>query len=116
MRVLVYSDDATTRASVALALGPEFEVTEVATPAMVISRLDSETFALAILDGEAVPAGGMGLAKQLKDELPNCPRLLVITGRRDDKWLAKWSNADASVSHPINPIELCAVVEKLVVG
>ena len=113
MRVLVYSDDATTRASVVVALGPEYEVTEVATPAMTVSILDNEKVDLAILDGEAVPAGGLGLAKQLKDELRACPPLLVITGRRDDRWLAKWSRADASISHPIDPIELGATVSKL---
>jgi hypothetical protein len=48
----------------------------------------------------------MGLAKQLRDEIDPCPPLLVLTGRPDDAWLATWSRADASVSHPIDPLEL----------
>ena len=113
MRVLVYSDNSTTRESVVSALGPEYAYDEVATPDMVITLMDAGGIDLAILDGEAAPAGGMGLAKQLKDELRTCPPLLVITGRPDDRWLAKWSNADASVSHPIDPIGLGAAVSKL---
>jgi len=61
---------------------------------------------LAILDGEATPTGGMGIAKQLKDELEICPPLLVLTGRPDDAWLATWSRAEAAVPHPIDPIVL----------
>ena len=53
---------------------------------------------LAILDGEATPTGGMGIAKQLKDELAVCPPILVLTGRPDDAWLANWSRAEAAVS------------------
>ena len=35
----------------------------------------------------------MGIAKQLKDEIENCPPVLVLTGRADDAWLASWSRA-----------------------
>ena len=46
-----------------------------------IQNMDAGGIALAILDGEAAPAGGMGIAKQLKDEIFNCPPVLVLTGR-----------------------------------
>ena len=59
-----------------------------------------------ILDGEASPVGGMGIAKQLKDEITDCPPVLVLTGRADDAWLANWSRAEAAVPHPIDPIRL----------
>jgi DNA-binding response OmpR family regulator len=68
--------------------------------------MDEGGIDLAILDGEATPTGGMGIAKQLKDELEICPPVLVLTGRRDDTWLAAWSRAEAAVSHPIDPIVL----------
>ena len=66
--------------------------------------MDAGGIDLAILDGEAVPAGGMGIARQLKDEIYRCPPMLVLTGRPDDGWLATWSRADAAVPHPIDPI------------
>ncbi|HET7388999.1 MAG TPA: hypothetical protein VFJ19_20315 [Nocardioidaceae bacterium] len=120
LRVLLYSDDYDVRDQVMSALGtrihpdlPEIEYVEVATEPVVISQMDSGTIALAILDGEAVPAGGMGIAKQLKDEIFHCPPLLVLTGRPADAWLATWSRADAAVPHPIDPIQLAETVLEL---
>jgi hypothetical protein len=59
-----------------------------------------------VLDGEAQPAGGMGVSRQAKDEIYNCPPALLVIGRADDRWLATWSRADAVVSHPIDPVAL----------
>src|ERR1700712_5393321 len=71
LRVLLYSDDAETRRQVILALGPRphpdlplLEYVEVATEPVVIQQMDSGRSDLAILDGEAAPAGGMGIARQ----------------------------------------------------
>ena len=115
--ILVYSDDADTRAQVMLALGrrphpdlPEARYVEVATEPVVIQQLDSGVVDLAILDGEAVPAGGLGIAKQLKDEIYQCPPILVLTGRPQDAWLATWSRADAAVPHPLDPFQLAEAV------
>ncbi|WP_435769315.1 Rv3143 family two-component system response regulator [Nocardioides sp. SYSU DS0651] len=120
LKVLVYSDDVHTREQVILALGrrphpdlPELEYVEVATEPVVIQNLDAGQVALAILDGEAVPAGGLGIAKQLKDEIRDCPPIVVLTGRPQDAWLATWSRADAAVPHPIDPIQLAEAVVSL---
>ncbi|WP_157101385.1 Rv3143 family two-component system response regulator [Nocardia shimofusensis] len=120
LRVLVYSNDADTRRQVVLAVGtrphpdlPELEFLEVATAPAVIERLDAGGIDLAVLDGEAAPAGGLGIAKQLKDELSDCPPILVLTGRPDDAWLAKWSRAEAAVAHPIDPLRLTESVVDL---
>ncbi|WP_273732585.1 hypothetical protein [Mycolicibacterium septicum] len=120
LHILVYSDNPRTREQVRLALGkrvhpelPELEYVEIATAPMVISRMDAGGIDLAILDGEATPAGGMGVAKQLKDEVAKCPPILVLTGRPDDAWLASWSQAEAAVPHPIDPIRLGDAVVSL---
>jgi DNA-binding response OmpR family regulator len=120
LKILVYSDDADTRDQVILALGrrphpdlPEAEYVEVATEPVVLQQMDSGSIDLAILDGEAVPAGGMGIAKQLKDEIYQCPPLLVLTGRPQDAWLATWSRAEAAVPHPIDPLVLAEAVKRL---
>lgn len=120
LRVLVYSDNPRTREQVRLALGkrihpelPELSYLEVATGPMVIRQMDAGGFDLAILDGEASPVGGMGIAKQLKDEVAECPPVLVLTGRPDDAWLARWSRAEAAVPHPIDPIRLGDAVVSL---
>lgn len=115
LRVLVFSSNATTRREVTSALGPhphpqlpEINYVEVATAAAVIALLDAGNLNLAILDGESTPVGGMGLAKQLKDEVDRCPPILVLTGRPDDAWLARWSRAEAAVPHPIDPTMMAA--------
>ncbi len=120
LTVLVYSDDADTRAEVMMGLGkrphrdlPPLEFVECATEPVVIQRMDAGGLDAAILDGEAVPAGGMGIARQLKDEIYRCPPLLVLTGRVDDAWLATWSRADAVVPHPIDPLVLADVFVRL---
>ncbi len=120
LRVLLYSDDADVRAQVILALGrrphpdlPELEYVEVATEPVVMQQMDAGGIALAILDGEAVPAGGLGIARQLKDEIYRCPPVLVLTGRVQDNWLATWSRAEAAVAHPLDPIELADAVIRL---
>ncbi|MEV6067433.1 hypothetical protein AB0L82_12845 [Nocardia sp. NPDC052001] len=89
---------------------PPIEYLEVATGPIVIERMDARELDLAILDGESAPTGGLGLAKQLKDEIADCPPIVVLTGRPDDVWLANWSRAEAAVSHPLDPIRLTDAV------
>lgn len=120
LRVLVYSSESDTRRQVMLALGkhprpelPPFEYLEVATAPVLVQHMDAGGIDLAILDGEAAPTGGMGLAKQLKDELDTCPPIVVLTGRADDAWLANWSRAEAAVPHPIDPFQLTEAVLNL---
>ena len=126
LRVLVYSDDRDVRAAVMAALGPRphpdlrpFEYIEVATEPVVFQVLDEHRRTpvdLVILDGEATPAGGLGIARQIKDEIFNAPPILVLTGRPQDAWLATWSRAEAAVPHPIDPLRLAETVIRLVGG
>jgi len=120
VKVLVYSDDRQVRQQVRLALGrrlaadlPALEYVEVATLPVVIQQADSRTCDLLILDGEATPAGGMGVCRQLKDEIFHCPPILVIVGRPQDAWLATWSRADGVVSHPIDALALAEVATRM---
>ena len=121
VRVLVYSHDVNTRQQVILALGRrphpdlgEFVYVEVATLPVVLQNMDAGGIDVVILDGEATPAGGMGIAKQLKDEIFDCPPIVVLTGRPQDAWLATWSRAEAAVPQPIDPIQLAEAVVALV--
>ncbi|NED53008.1 response regulator transcription factor, partial [Micromonospora aurantiaca] len=113
MKVLVYSDDANTRAQIRMAVGrrpaadlPRVEFVEIATQPAVVARLDEGDIGVAIVDGEAQPAGGLGVCRQAKDEVYDCPPVLALIARRDDGWLATWSRADAVVSLPIDPMAL----------
>lgn len=120
-RILLYSDDSTTRERVRLAVGsrlerggPKIEWLESATHDAVVAAADAGGLDLLVLDGEAAPSGGMGLCRQLKNEIYACPPVLVLTGRPQDAWLASWSLADGIVAHPIDPVELQNAVLSLV--
>jgi DNA-binding response OmpR family regulator len=113
MKVVVYSHDADTRAEIKLAIGrrpapdvPEAEIVEVATAPALFRLLDAGGADVMVLDGEAQPAGGIGVCRQAKDEIYNCPPVLLIIARADDRWLATWSRADVVISHPIDPVAL----------
>lgn len=117
LRILVYSDNRDVRQKVTHALGakpypdlPDFEYIECATEPAVIDRLDKGEIDLAVLDGEAAPAGGMGIARQIKDEIFHGPPVIVLIGRVQDAWLATWSRAEAAVPHPIDAFRLAEVV------
>jgi DNA-binding response OmpR family regulator len=91
MKVVVYSHDADTRAQVRLAIGkrpapdvPQVEIIEVATHPALVRLLDAGGADVMVLDGEAQPSGGMGVCRQAKDEVFDCPPVLLIIGRPDD--------------------------------
>jgi DNA-binding response OmpR family regulator len=118
--ILVYSDDRTTRERIRLAIGrrpaadvPRVEYVECATAPAVLKALRAGGVDVAVFDGEAVPYGGIGLARQVKDEIFQCPPVLVIVGRAQDGWLATWSKADAVISHPLDPAVVAAAVADL---
>jgi DNA-binding response OmpR family regulator len=120
LQVLVYSDNSRTREQVHLGLGrrpavdlPEVEFVDAATPWAVHRYLSAGGIDLAILDGEAAPAGGLGVCRSVKDEIFHAPPLLVLLGRPQDDWLAAWSRADGVASHPIDPFALTEVATGL---
>lgn len=115
--VVVYSNSADVRAQVRTAVGrrpapdsPRIDWVECATNAEVIAQLDEGGLDLIILDGEAQPTGGAGLARQFKYEITDCPPIAVLIARKQDGWLASWSLADAVISQPLDPVDAAAVV------
>ena len=116
-RILVYSDDLHVRESVRFAVGSSthgrpVEWPETATHAGVLTALDTKEFDLVVLDGEAAKSGGMGIARQMKHELYECPPILLLVGRPSDAWLATWSEADAAVSHPLDPFAVREAIDE----
>ncbi|MGW0290410.1 hypothetical protein [Streptomyces tuirus] len=118
--VLVYSDDSNTREQVRLATGrrpapdvPVVEFLECATPDAVLRELDRGGIDVCVLDGEAVPMGGMGVCRQIKDEVFDCPPVLLLIGRPQDAWLATWSRAEAAVTLPVEPVEFTSALASL---
>ncbi|MGI8880818.1 MAG: hypothetical protein ACR2KJ_10015 [Jatrophihabitans sp.] len=118
--VLVYSPNAKLRPAVPTAIGrrpstdgPRVDWQECDTDREVKLAMDSGEIDLAILDGEAQPTGGMGLARKYKYEISDCPPIMVLVARKQDAWLAHWSLADAVISQPIDPVTAAASVAEL---
>jgi DNA-binding response OmpR family regulator len=92
---------------------PVVEFVECATPAAVLAELDRGGIDVCVLDGEAVPMGGMGVCRQIKDEVFNCPPVLLLIGRPQDAWLATWSRAESAVTLPVEPVEFASALASL---
>ncbi len=121
--VLVYTRLDTVRDQVRLALGrsPAAGIDDVTylmadEGDQVIRAVEDGLADLLVLDGEAWPSGGLGICRELKNSDIGCPPVIVLIGRRDDRWLAKWSQADAVVMHPLDPYELAATAVTLLGG
>jgi DNA-binding response OmpR family regulator len=122
-KILVFSHRPEVRETIITAVGrrpaPDLarvEYVEVAAIADVLYEADNGTVDLMILDGEAQPTGGMGLSRQLKDEITNCPPIVVAVRRKDDRWLATWSQADAVLVHPLDPLAAAETVAEVLRG
>ena len=124
-RIAIYSDDSSVRAAIKAALGSKLasdlpvETTEFATADALRQYIDQKDTKgqvradLFILDGEAAPEGGLGVARQLKDEVFNCPPSIVLIARQSDSWLAAWSRAEASLQHPVDAFALAKTATEL---
>ncbi|GAA3459032.1 hypothetical protein ACFFSW_09395 [Saccharothrix longispora] len=119
-KILVFSHRPEVRETIITAVGrrpaPDLgrvEYVEVGGIADVLYEMDNGGVDLAILDGEAQPAGGMGLCRQLKDEITDCPPIVVAVRRKDDRWLATWSQAEAVLVHPLDPLAAAETVAEV---
>ena len=122
-KILVFSHRPEVRETIITAVGrrpaPDLarvEYIEAGAIADVLYEVDNGTADLLILDGEAQPTGGMGLSRQLKDEITNCPPIIVAVRRKDDRWLATWSQADAVLVHPLDPLAAAETVAEVLRG
>jgi DNA-binding response OmpR family regulator len=108
--VLLYSDDAAVRDKIRLAIGPRpaadlsIEFADASTWEDCRNLLDTYEIDLMILDGEASPAGGIGIARQTKDEYATPPPTCVVIARAADRWLAAYAQVDATLIYPLDPV------------
>jgi len=108
--VLLYSDDAAVRDRIRLAIGPRpaadlaVEFVDATTWEDCRNLLDEYEIDLMVLDGEAAPAGGLGIARQTKDEYATPPPVCVVIARAADRWLAAFAQVDQTLVHPLDPV------------
>jgi DNA-binding response OmpR family regulator len=117
--VLLYSDDPQVRDRMRLAIGPRpapdvnVEFVDSSTYDETIRLVDGYDVDLMVLDGEAAPAGGLGIARQVKDEITDCPPTCVVIARAADRWLAAYARVDATLVHPLDPVLTAQTVAAL---
>ncbi len=117
--VLLYSDDPAVRDSMREAIGlrpsPDIvvEFVDASTYAECVKLIDDYEIDLVVLDGEATPAGGLGIARQLHDELAETPPTVVVIARTADRWLAAYAKVTATLTHPLDPVTTGRTVAEL---
>ncbi len=120
LRVVLFSQRSAIRDSVRTAVGRRpardlgrIDWIDCETVEAVLTQVDAGGVDLVLLDGESQPTGGMGIARQLKFEIRDCPPICVLIARQADRWLAHWSLADASLTFPIDALEAASTVAGL---
>lgn len=118
--VLIYSDDPSVRERIRMAVGRRpvadlgrIAYVEVDNGSVVAGTVEQGGIDLCILDGEAWPTGGLGISRQLKNEIRDCPPVLVLIARVDDAWLATWSQADGVLTQPLDAVVVAGTVAGL---
>ena len=89
---------------------PRLRFVEASSIGEVLGAADAGEMDLAVLDGEARPTGGMGVCRQLKNESDDPSPVIVVVRRTDDRWLATWSQADAVLVQPLDPLTAAETV------
>jgi DNA-binding response OmpR family regulator len=70
---------------------------------------------IVVADEIASRAGAFALAKALRDDAaPFTGVIVILLERKQDRWLARWSGADAWFVRPVDPFELADRVLELV--
>ncbi|WP_433386716.1 hypothetical protein [Micromonospora sp. KLBMP9576] len=117
--VLLYSDDPQVRDQMRLAVGPRpapglrIEFVEASAYAECVRLVDDYEIDLLVLDGEASPGGGIGIARQIKDDRDDAPPTCVVIARAADRWLAAYAEVDATLVHPLDPVTTGTTVAQL---
>lgn len=117
--VLLYSDDPQVRDRMRMAVGTrpapglQIEFVDASTYAETIRLVDDYEIDLLLLDGEASPGGGIGIARQIKDDREDSPPTCLVIARAADRWLAAYAEVDATLMHPLDPVTTGGTVAEL---
>lgn len=121
--VALYSDNPATRTAMRRAIGrrPSPDVGQVdcvdfSNYRDLVAAVDANTLDVIVLDGEAQPTGGLGIVRQLRDQIAHPPRMIVSVARRQDRWLATWAGVDATLAMPLDPVEVAKVLAEQLRG
>lgn len=119
MRVLVISEQAAERlrATTALHLSDNVEVTEASSAAEGKALVQREDFDVLVIDGDLRPQGGFSLLYEIREGGEQrgepTPPALVMIAREQDRFLSDWSGANDLLLKPVDPFQMAARVRAL---
>lgn len=122
MKLLVVTQDPRVSLQITSALADDesVEIMEVRTPQRALQQVDDVGgWDVVLGDADTAPTGGFYLARELKARVQmgrDVPPIVLLIARDQDKFLAKWSKADAYVIKPVNPFDFHQVVGAVVAG
>lgn len=121
MRILLVCSDQQVAKQVRAGLdAPGTEILQAFSPHRALALLDGQDgFDVVVADADMTPTGGFALSREVKARAlmgRAMPPVALLIARGDDRWLASWSRADASVRKPADPFDLHTVVEALTAG
>lgn len=122
MKVLVVNqNERLSRELTSALVGAEsVEVLEVRTPQLALRLLDrGDRYDLVLADADTAPTGGFALSREVKARKRmgrEVPPVILLLARDQDKFLAKWSEADAFIIKPPDPFDLHSVIAAVVAG
>jgi DNA-binding response OmpR family regulator len=122
VKALVISPDPELRAQLAVSIrsaerrtAKDWTVIEATNGIMGIKLAWRELPDVVIADEIASGAGGFAVAKDLRGAAERFPgAVILVLARKQDEWLARWSEADAWVTKPFDPFVLADLVSELV--
>lgn len=97
------------------------ELAQVRTPHRAVQVLldQADGYDLVLADGDLHPEGGFSLSRDIKAHARMgrpMPPVLLLIAREQDRWLASWSEADATVLKPVDPFDLAATARAVAGG
>lgn len=92
----------------------DIDLVEVRTPERALQQIDEAGgYDLVIADADTAPTGGFALCREVKargEMGRDVPPVILLIARDDDRFLAKWSRADAYIRKPADPFNLAEVI------
>lgn len=119
MRVLIVSEHAAERDRVASMLRPrpDVETVEADTARSAKQLLVDERFDVLLIDGDLAPQGGFSFLYEFhlhaEQHGLRVPPAVVLTARPEDRWLADWAHATATLPKPADPFAVARAVDQL---
>jgi len=96
------------------------ELLEVRTPQLALRLLDrGDRYDLVLADADTAPTGGFALSREVKARArmgAEVPPVILLLAREQDKFLAKWAEANAFIIKPPDPFDLHGVIAAVVAG